>query len=377
MKKFLYVTNIPTPYRQKRFNVLASLLEDLNYELEVLYMANIEPNRKWTIDPSSYHYKYKIYRGVHPVLFGMFAHFNPELLLRLLKNDYKYVVIGGLANPTLWLAPFFVNSSKKAIISIESNLYSVNRKSGIAYRLKEKLLNKADIYQVTGSPQKAYIEFFINKKIEIPTVVLPNIIDEEVFQNEVTELRKERAVLRKEFGVELNYQMWVLPARLIPIKGILPFLKSFRTVKDVKLVIVGDGELKMEILEYVKANSLNVVVTGHLQQAQLLRFYAASDLFVLPSLKDPSPLTPIEAIAGGLPILVSNRIGNLEDVLISGSNGWSFDPEVETDLTDLVLKISKLPESKLGLMREASRYIYKKKFDAKEVLNKYIQEIGL
>jgi glycosyltransferase involved in cell wall biosynthesis len=70
-----------------------------------------------------------------------------------------------------------------------------------------------------------------------------------------------------------------------------------------------------------------VELVGQKTETEMVRLYAAADLFVLPSLIDPSPLSPIEACAAQLPLLASRRIGNYDDVLEDGTNGWGFDAD--------------------------------------------------
>lgn len=142
--KLLYITNIPTPYRQNRFNKMQELFPKNGVEVMVWYMANIEPNRKWEITSDSYRYNYKIFKGVHPRIGGFFAHFNPTLLFQLLKQDFDIVVIGGMASPTHWFVPFFISKKKIQVMSIESNLFSVNRKYGLGAFLKKNILRRAD-----------------------------------------------------------------------------------------------------------------------------------------------------------------------------------------------------------------------------------------
>ena len=50
MNKVLYITNIPTPYRQKRFNTMSKIFPLYGLDLEVIYMAKSEPNRNWIVD---------------------------------------------------------------------------------------------------------------------------------------------------------------------------------------------------------------------------------------------------------------------------------------------------------------------------------------
>ncbi len=375
MKKLLYITNIPAPYRQKRFNLMQEIFPKYGIEFEVLYMAKIEPNRKWVISKDSFNYSYKIFRGIHPVIGRFFAHFNPGLLIRLLKNDYEIAIIGGMASPTHWLAPFFISKNKIKITSIESNLLSTERKSGFGAKLKRKLLNKADAYQVTGTPQIEYINFFSEKSQDKKFIKLPNLIDEDIFRDQVAELKTQKQELRKLFGVDEETQMWVLPARLIEIKGIIPLLELLKGVDNAYLFILGDGDQRAEIEELIKKENLPVTLVGFVQQDVVVEYYAAADLFVLPSIKDPSPLTPIEALASGLPLLVSSRIGNLEDVY-GTQNGWTFDPldriETKKNIINEVLSCTR------NQLREKGVYSlnrYEQFFNTEKCLHDYAQSL--
>jgi glycosyltransferase involved in cell wall biosynthesis len=380
MKKLLYITNIPTPYRQARFNLLSRELATLGIELEVLYMAKIEKNRNWVLQSETFKYNFKIYRGIHPTIMGFFAHFNPTLLLRLLKNDYQAAIVGGMASPTHWLAPFFIGSKKTQIMSIESNLYSTERKAGLGYKIKSILLKKADAYQVTGNPQIEYINFFepisaSSKKI----IRLPNLVNESVFVNQVQKIRNDEKVsIRNSLGVSEEEQIWVLSSRLIEIKGVIPFINLFKKLKNVSLFILGDGELFSVIEERIKRENLSIKLVGFVPESEVVRYYAVADLFVLPSLKDPSPLSPIEALAANLPLLVSSRIGNYMDVINEGLNGWGYDPLNEKELVEeLVKKISKLTRGELAEMGKRSGDLFKQNFLSTRCIKDYAKELKM
>jgi len=293
-----------------------------------------------------------------------------------MKDDYDIAIVGGMSSPTHWLAPFFISKDKVQVMSVESNLHSVERKTGIGFKIKKKLLSKANAYQITGNPQKKYIEYFYPESVSKKFIRLPNIIDEEVFKEEVENLKHDRLNLRKNFNVSEKVQMWVLPARLISIKGILPFLDLIKEIEGIKLFILGEGELAEEILDFIKLHKLPVHLVGFVQQNDVIKYYAAADLFVLPSLKDPSPLSPIEAIASGLPILVSSRIGNLEDVLDENENGWCYDPKGELSYAkSLIKKIVALTNEELQTKGKKSSLVYKKVFDSEACINSYAKEL--
>lgn len=374
MKKLLYITNIPAPYRQKRFNTMAKIFPEYGIDFEVLYMAKIEPNRQWEIPKDSYNYRYKIYRGIHPSIGGFFAHFNPGLLFRLLKNDYDFAVVGGMASPTHWLAPFFIPRKKFQIMSVESNLFSVTRKKGFAAWIKSVLLNTADAYQVTGQPQIDYIQFFQPKAVNKPYIHLPNLIDDDVFTKQVDKLREDKDLLRTEFGVLSSEQMWVIPARLIEIKGIIPFIKSLKGLEGYRLFLLGDGEQRNQIEKIVEMNNLTITLVGFVQQEEVIKYYAAADLFVLPSFKDPSPLSPIEASAAGLPIFISKNIGNINEVL-GAENGWSFEPGNESEIREQASNILSLDREKLEAKGWASRNQYQQNFEIEMCIKNYAQQI--
>jgi glycosyltransferase involved in cell wall biosynthesis len=372
--KLLYITNIPTPYRQKRFNTMAKIFPKYGIEFEVLFMAKTEPNRKWKISNDSYQYNYKIYSGIHPTIGNFYAHFNPGILLRLLKIDYDVVVVGGMASPTHWLVPFFISNKKIQIMSIESNLFSVKRKKGFARWIKKVLLNKADAFQVTGDPQINYIKYFLPDAKKRHFIKLPNLVDENIFIKEVDSLRNKKESLRSEIGMSSDDQMWVISSRLIEIKGIIPFIKSLVGLKGFHLFLVGDGEQAKEIDSIIKTNKLPVTITGFMQQNDVIRYYAAADLFILPSFKDASPLSPIEAIAARLPILVSQNIGNLNEVL-GERNGWSFEPGNIRVLHPILKSILKLNKKELETLGEESRSRYLSFFEAEACINNYANQL--
>lgn len=376
--KLLYITNIPALYRQKRFNTMVKIFPEYGIDFEVLYMAKIEPNREWIIPADSFKYPYEFFKGIHPTIGNFYAHFNPGLLFRLLKNDYDIAVVGGMASPTHWLAPFFINKKKKQIMSVESNLHSVERTKGLGAWIKKILLNKATAYQVTGKPQIEYIKFFNHKATSKTFIRMPNLIDEDVFVHKVKLLKENREALRRKFNVNSETQMWVLPARLIKIKGIIPFINLLEGIENVTLFLLGDGDQAEEIEKIIIEKKLPVIKVGFKQQEQVIEYYAAADLFVLPSLKDPSPLSPIEASAAGLPVLVSSRIGNLDDVVQENCNGWHYDPIDDIKKgKELVVAITKMNRKELQILGQESNKRYEDKFNTEKCIHEYAKQIKM
>jgi glycosyltransferase involved in cell wall biosynthesis len=82
-------------------------------------------------------------------------------------------------------------------------------------------------------------------------------------------------------------------------------------------------------------------------------FYALADAFVLPSIYEEWGLVVNEAMACGVPVLVSNTVGSAEDLVAEGVNGFCFDPRSSDQLAEHLLKLHDDPELR-NQMGEAS-----------------------
>ena len=90
---------------------------------------------------------------------------------------------------------------------------------------------------------------------------------------------------------------------------------------------------------------------------ELLPFYAHAGCFVLPSTREPWGLVVNEAMAAGLPVLVSDRCGCAPDLVDQGRNGFCFDPLDVNVLTDLLHRMERMPETQRMAMGRASEEI--------------------
>jgi glycosyltransferase involved in cell wall biosynthesis len=77
-----------------------------------------------------------------------------------------------------------------------------------------------------------------------------------------------------------------------------------------------------------------------LQQDELLPYFAHAKCFIHASTTEQWGLVVNEAMAAGLPVIVSNRCGCFEDLVVTGVNGFGFNPENQEELTNLMSKMS-------------------------------------
>jgi glycosyltransferase involved in cell wall biosynthesis len=113
-------------------------------------------------------------------------------------------------------------------------------------------------------------------------------------------------------------------ARLDLQKGFAYLLRAIRelcvTFPELKIVIVGEGPDRSAIEDMIQDHGLrsNVILAG--QQSDMPGVYAAMDIFVLPSLNEGLPMTILEAMAAGKPV-IATRVGAIPTVIKQGENG--------------------------------------------------------
>ena len=148
------------------------------------------------------------------------------------------------------------------------------------------------------------------------------------------------APLKKPYFLGIN--------RFIAKKNLFLLINSYARYRKIRgdlswdLVLSGDGELRTEIEQQLHKFGLTefVHLPGFLEQKDLLPYFAYAGCFIHASIQEQWGLVVNEAMAAGLPILVSNRCGCFEDLVIEGVNGFGFDPEDQNALTQLMLKMS-------------------------------------
>jgi len=109
---------------------------------------------------------------------------------------------------------------------------------------------------------------------------------------------------------------------------------------DVSLVMVGEGELRKEMENYIKSHNLkNVYLTGFVNQSLISKYYSISNVFVMSSEFEPWGLSINEALNFNIPLVVSDIVGSVPNLVINGQNGYIFEMGNTTDLSNGILKI--------------------------------------
>lgn len=187
-----------------------------------------------------------------------------------------------------------------------------------------------------------------------------DVVDNSFYRNE-TERARQSPELRQICGLAKSYFLYV--GRLAPEKNVSAALRAFARYRELggiwSFVLVGDGP-EREALEKQSRElglSEHVVFAGLKTAKETTAYYAFAGCFVLPSIREPWGLVVNEAMASGLPVIVSSRCGCAEDLIESGGNGYLFDPANAAELADSMLRVSASRQSVLDGMGRRSQEI--------------------
>jgi glycosyltransferase involved in cell wall biosynthesis len=186
-----------------------------------------------------------------------------------------------------------------------------------------------------------------------------NVVDNEFFGAGTAALRANKSPA--DLGFPAPYFLFV--GRVAPEKNLERLLESFAKYRrqggSWSLVMVGDGPLKAAL--QARAKSIpEAHFAGFQRGSALLAYYAFAGCFVLPSIREPWGLVVNEAMAAGLPVIVSHRCGCADDLVEHAANGFLFEPEDADALARCMHQITDMPGSALAGMGSRSREIIRR-----------------
>jgi glycosyltransferase involved in cell wall biosynthesis len=173
---------------------------------------------------------------------------------------------------------------------------------------------------------------------------MPYTVDNERFMRASRLSTADRLARREALGVHDDRPVVLYAAKLQRRKRPDDLIRAAaRLSKDgmtFHLAIVGSGEMQSELSNLVAHLALkNVQFCGFVNQRALPTLYGAADIFVLPSEDEPWGLTVNEAMCAGLPIIASNSIGCVPDLVRDGENGRVFPAGDVASLADAILDL--------------------------------------
>lgn len=211
-----------------------------------------------------------------------------------------------------------------------------SRKRAIVHKL---LLGKRDRLIAVGEATRQAL--IANEGLPANRVeVIYNGVDLKQFTEVAPEIRGE---VRRELGLTDDDWIITLVARLDAIKdhptAIRTVQKVLESVPGAKLLIVGDGPEREKIEGIVRDGSLGDCVHMLGTRRDVPRLLRASDTFLMSSIGEGIPLTIIEAMAAGIPV-VSTAVGGIPEMVTTGETAFLHDSGDADGLAGSIVKLA-------------------------------------
>jgi glycosyltransferase involved in cell wall biosynthesis len=168
----------------------------------------------------------------------------------------------------------------------------------------------------------------------------PYFVDNTRFCTAARALRHERAALRKCWGIPEHATCFLFAGKLEAKKRPLDLVRAMASLAgtEAHLLVVGSGALLRDARELAERLRVPASFAGFLNQSEMPKAYVAADCLVLPSNEGETwGLVVNEAMACGLPAVVSDRVGCAPDLVLPGETGMIF-PFGDVDALARVLK---------------------------------------
>lgn len=309
----VYWLNMPAPYFVDRLNAVADLG---GLRLEVWFNVAREPDRSWAVDPSQWRFPYRWIPSRR--LLGWEQHL-PIAELRETRPDL-FVMEWHRVNLAMALPPAKVSAGRTALRVLPS-FDAVSERTWWRELGKRFLFGAVDAAKTPGPDGRALATRYGLGADRVFTVA--QSIDASAFAEAAAIDGEERAAIRRAAGLEGCVFLYV--GRLVRAKGIDTLLGAFnevrRTLPDAKLVLVGDGEDERRY-RAMAAEVGGVLLPGFADGVELLRWYAAADVMVFPTLGDSNGLAIDEALAASLPVIATTSAGDVRTRVVDGRSGY-------------------------------------------------------
>lgn len=152
------------------------------------------------------------------------------------------------------------------------------------------------------------------------------LIQSTTITSETDNLRKNKFEIRRNFMIEKDDFIGLSVCKFIDRENPLELLKAFNCIGEpkTKLILIGDGPLKTEIMNFIELNGLSdrIILTGYQPYSNLPKFYSIADCFIHPPKEESWGISVNEAAFSSLPIIASSKVGAAFDMIINGKNSY-------------------------------------------------------
>lgn len=358
MKKILFYTNIPSPYRVEFFNELGKYCE-----LTVLFESTHSTER----DDLWKQYHFDNFEGIimHGTRTAVDMAFCPEIITHLRKKKYDEIVITIMASLTSVLAVNWLRIHHIPFI-YEGDGGFVHKENKIKYLLKRNVISNAKYCFSTSAAFDEYCIHYGAKKELMVRYPLSSIRSADIIKDRLSIDEKKKLKIKLNI---LTEHMLISVGRVIPGKGFDVLLRAVDVLNESWSVYIVGGEPTQDLIGLMNEKGLrNVYFIPFMNPNDLKEYYKAADLFVLPTRSDVWGLVINESMAQGLPVITTKQCTAGLEMVKDGVNGFLYDSEDVDRLKELLTEVSNgslnLEKMSGAALRTAEKYTIEEMVEA-------------
>jgi glycosyltransferase involved in cell wall biosynthesis len=293
--RVLYWFTQPTPYVVARFN---AAVERPELDFHAVFSKVREPDRSWDVDESAWKFPAS-YLGRFKVPVRELRRLRPDVFI--LEYDRWNLALGAVIG---------VAAAQRVAFRVLPNFDAWSTRTWWRELGKKVLFKAVDGAKVAG-PDAAALATRYGLPPDRATVVTQSIdVAHYGRGRELPEAERQR---RRE-ALGLSGCVFVYVGRVWTGKGLDELFAAYRRARairnDISLLIVGDG-VDYERYAGQESATPGVMFAGFVQPADLPEWYGICDALVFPTHGDPNGLVVEEALAAGLPVIVSDAAGDI------------------------------------------------------------------
>ena len=360
MKKVIFITNIPNPYRIPLFNEINRKFNGMQVHLKVVFGSEGYKRRMFHLDLSEIKFDFEILNDKAHTFSqdGEKTLFFYKGLLKLLRREKPdAVIVAGFSSATMqvWLHKLL---SGTPYVIYSGSIETKSRNTGFLRKVQRKLLlNSASAFVVYGNKAKEYL---VNAGASASKIFIGRNTVDTTFFAEKTKAFKQAS------GVSDNRTHFTYVGYLVPRKNVQLLLEAIKLVAekrpDICLDILGDGISRPELEKYVSENRLSEIVNFHgfRQKDELPAFFAKSSGFLFQTDFDIWGLVLNEAMAAGLPCIASPNAGASFDLVVEGETGFVVDFADRQKAAEKIIWLVDHQQDAIAMGQRASDFIRQK-----------------
>jgi len=343
--KLVIVTEIIAPYRIPVFNALAQRPE---LDFRVIFLSENDPTlRQWRVYKNEIQFQYEVLPSWRRRLGRYNLLLNRGMRPALDRAQPDVLLCGGYNYLASWSAAYWARAHRVPfLLWSESTTLDRRRRYPVIEFLKTRFLSMCTAFVVPGKSSMNYLKDL--GIVEERIFTAPNAVDVPLYSELADAARRDQARVRARHHLPLRYFLYV--GRMVKAKGVRDLLDAYAQLKaelreQVGLVFVGDGSEYHELVEQAaKIAPGTIRFLGFTHREELPGIYALADGLIFPTRSDPWGLVVNEAMACGLPIIVSSVAGCMLDLVQDRWNGFIVRPGNVPELAAAMESLAENPE---------------------------------